>query len=182
MDLPRKPYYEKELTFIVSRSYGPGRYDPDYEEGGLDYPLGYVRWTEGRNLQAVVDLMGEGRLDVEPLITHRLPLERADEAYDLIAHGPSALGVILDHGAPTAEPLERGADDRHCRCGRPAPRRVRIGVLGAGRFAQGVVLPLLKTRKDVACLGIASARGLNAARSREAISASPTLRARPPAS
>jgi threonine dehydrogenase-like Zn-dependent dehydrogenase len=161
LDLPRKPYYEKELTFIVSRSYGPGRYDADYEEGGLDYPLGYVRWTEGRNLQAVVDLMGDGSLDVEPLITHRLPLERAAEAYELIA-GPNALGVILDHGAPTAEPLDRGrVIPLSSRPGGASP--VRIGVLGAGRFAQGVVLPLLKARKDVACVGIASARGLNAA-------------------
>jgi predicted dehydrogenase len=161
MDLPRKAYYEKELTFIVSRSYGPGRYDADYEEGGLDYPLGYVRWTEGRNLQAIADLMAQGRLDVEPLITHRLPLERAAEAYDLITHDTGALGVLLDHGAG-GEAIEMG---RTILLGRPpaAPAAVRIGVLGAGRFAQGVVLPLLKGRKDVACLGIASARGLSAA-------------------
>ncbi len=161
MDLPRKAYYEKELTFIVSRSYGPGRYDPDYEEGGLDYPLGYVRWTEGRNLQAVVDLMGQGRLEVEPLITHRLPLERAAEAYDLIARDSSALGVLLDHGVAAAVEQGRTIVLRARPAAPAAP--VRIGVLGAGRFALGVVLPLLKERKGVALLGIASARGLSAA-------------------
>ena len=162
MDLPRKAYYEKELTFIVSRSYGPGRYDPDYEEGGLDYPLGYVRWTEGRNLQAVVDQMGQGRLDVESLITHRLPLERAAEAYHLIAHDSTALGVLLDHGAHAAEVI--GPGRTIALRSRPADAApVRIGVLGAGRFAQRVVLPLLKKRKGVACVGIASARGLSAA-------------------
>jgi threonine dehydrogenase-like Zn-dependent dehydrogenase len=137
MDLPRKAYYEKELTFIVSRSYGPGRYDPDYEEGGLDYPIGYVRWTEGRNLQAVVDLMGQGRIKVEPLITHRLPLERAAEAYDLIARDPSALGDLLDRvmrpkrskgqrlsWGMTDRPLRRCVSESSCRplrLGRRAP-------------------------------------------------------------
>jgi predicted dehydrogenase len=162
MELPRKAYYEKELTFIVSRSYGPGRYDPNYEEGGIDYPPGYVRWTEGRNLQAFVDLMGQGRLQVEPLITHRVPLDRAAEAYDLISGDSSALAVLLDHGTAIAQDLdhERTIVLRQ-RPGAAAP--VRIGVLGAGRFAQGVVLPLLKGRRGVACVGIASVRGLNAA-------------------
>ncbi|HLF88883.1 MAG TPA: zinc-binding alcohol dehydrogenase, partial [Anaerolineales bacterium] len=83
-NIPRKPYYEKELTFLTSRSYGPGRYDPAYEEGGQDYPIGYVRWTEGRNLEAFVDLLAGGRLDVHPLITHRIPIDRAPAAYQLI--------------------------------------------------------------------------------------------------
>jgi predicted dehydrogenase len=160
MDLPRRAYYGKELTFVVSRSYGPGRYDTDYEEGGRDYPIGYVRWTEGRNLQAVVDLMGQGRLNVEPLITHRFPLERAAEAYDLIGQDASALAVLLDHG--TAEAADQGRT-LSLRSHPAPPAPVRIGVLGAGRFAQGVVLPILKARRDVACVGIASARGLSAA-------------------
>jgi threonine dehydrogenase-like Zn-dependent dehydrogenase len=77
LDLPRKLYFEKEIFFQVSRSYGPGRYDPAYEEGGQDYPIGYVRWTEGRNLEAIVELLAAGALDVRPLITHRFAIEEA---------------------------------------------------------------------------------------------------------
>jgi predicted dehydrogenase len=162
MELPRRTYYGKELTFIVSRSYGPGRYDAAYEEGGLDYPVSYVRWTEGRNLQSVVDLMGQGRLEVESLITHRLPLDQAAKAYDLIAHDANALGVLLDHGVDELAPIGQGRTVQ-LSSRAPAAAPVGIGVLGAGRFAQGVVLPLLKARRGVALLGIASARGLSAA-------------------
>ncbi len=77
LTLPRKVYYEKELSFVNSRSYGPGRYDPAYEEKGLDYPSGYVRWTEGRNFQAIVELLEGGKLKVAPLISHRFPIEAA---------------------------------------------------------------------------------------------------------
>ncbi len=85
LEIPRKVYYEKELSFINSRSYGPGRYDPSYEEDGQDYPIGYVRWTEGRNLGSFIDLLASERIDVHPLITHRFPIEQAPKAYDLIA-------------------------------------------------------------------------------------------------
>ena len=84
LTFPRKVYYEKEISFINSRSYGPGRYDLNYEEQGNDYPLGYVRWTEGRNFEAVVDLMAKGQLNVKPLITHRFPIEQATQAYEVI--------------------------------------------------------------------------------------------------
>ena len=99
LTLPRKIYYEKELSFINSRSYGPGRYDPAYEEKGQDYPPGYVRWTEGRNLEAFVDLLASRRLDVHPLITHRFPIEQAPEAYELITgkRKEPFLGVLLTY-------------------------------------------------------------------------------------
>ena len=87
LEIPRKAYYEKELEVIVSRSYGPGRYDPDYEERGHDYPIGYVRWTERRNLEAVLFAISTGRLDVKSLITHRYPFDRALDA------GTEAAGV-----------------------------------------------------------------------------------------
>ncbi len=97
MEIPRKLYYEKELVFKISRSYGPGRYDPQYEEDGVDYPLGYVRWTEGRNLQSFVDLMANGSVDVHPLISHRIPVNDAPRAYDLISGklDEPFLGVVL---------------------------------------------------------------------------------------
>src|SRR5436853_7680639 len=79
----RRPFFFKEAEFVVSCSYGPGRYDPEYEERGHDYPAAHVRWTEQRNMQAVLDLMAGGTLNVEPLISHRFPIERAEEAYQL---------------------------------------------------------------------------------------------------
>ncbi|HSR48559.1 MAG TPA: bi-domain-containing oxidoreductase [Anaerolineales bacterium] len=160
MELPRKAYYEKELTFLISRSYGPGRYDPDYEEKGHDYPAGYVRWTEGRNLQAVVDLMGRGAVDVHPLIDHRVSIDRAAEAYDLIRG--RALSVLIDYTKSRVEP-ERGRVVTLREAVSARPGTVRLGVLGAGRFAQGVVLPALKNDPRVDLVAVASERGLSAA-------------------
>src|SRR5215207_3352034 len=101
LSFPRKVYYEKEISFINSRSYGPGRYDLNYEEQGHDYPLGYVRWTEGRNFEAVVDLMAKGQLQVKPLITHRFPIEQATQAYEVISGKKKEkfLGVLLTYPA-----------------------------------------------------------------------------------
>ncbi len=103
LTFPRKIYYEKELSFINSRSYGPGRYDPSYEENGKDYPIGYVRWTEGRNFEAVVDLLASGKLKVAPLISHRFPIEKAAEAYEVITGKKKEpfLGVLLTYPVKT---------------------------------------------------------------------------------
>ena len=91
LELSRSDFYEKELTFQVSCSYGPGRYDPNYEERGIDYPVGFVRWTEQRNFEAVLDILAAGRLDVMPLVSHRFPIAEADRAYDLVVgSGPSS--------------------------------------------------------------------------------------------
>ena len=99
LNIPRKIYYEKELSFINSRSYGPGRYDSSYEEEGKDYPLGYVRWTEGRNFESVVELMASGKLKTVPLITHRFPIEQATQAYEIITGKTKKpfLGVLLTY-------------------------------------------------------------------------------------
>src|SRR5439155_13739569 len=97
LELSRADFYEKELSFQVSCSYGPGRYDPAYEEGGQDYPVGFVRWTEQRNLEAVLDLMADGRLNVAPLITHCFPIEQAQRAYDVITGREPALGIVLQY-------------------------------------------------------------------------------------
>ncbi|MEW6716591.1 MAG: bi-domain-containing oxidoreductase [Chloroflexota bacterium] len=163
MSIPRKLYYEKELTFLVSRSYGPGRYDPNYEEGGEDYPIGYVRWTEGRNLEAVVELLASGKMDVSPLITHRFPIEQAPEAYELIGGKTEEpfLGVLLTYPGQSEKPHETvgiGYAGRESR----SVGKVQLGVLGAGNFASAVMLPALKRMDKVELFGIASASGLSA--------------------
>src|SRR5690606_22131746 len=95
LELSRADFYEKELSFQVSCSYGPGRYDPSYEEAGHDYPLAYVRWTEQRNFEAVLDLLASGQLDVEPLISHRFEFDQALEAYELLSSATPSLGILL---------------------------------------------------------------------------------------
>ena len=97
LQLDRRPFYFKECELVVSCSYGPGRYDPHYEERGIDYPAAYVRWTEQRNIQAVLDLMAAGSLDVSPLVTHRFPVAQAPDAYDLVESGREPyLGIVLE--------------------------------------------------------------------------------------
>ncbi len=160
MNIPRREYYEKELTFMVSRSYGPGRYDPAYEEKGQDYPIGYVRWTEGRNLQAFVDLLAAG-LDVSPLITHRFPIESASVAYDLLTgkRGEAYLGIVLTYPESAQRPLQRVTFRP---AAAPSAAQVRLGVLGAGNFATATLLPALQRVKGLERVGIASASGLSA--------------------
>jgi predicted dehydrogenase len=172
LNLPRKPYYEKELSFINSRSYGPGRYDPSYEEAGHDYPLGYVRWTEGRNFEAIIDLLASGKLQVQPLITHRFPIEHAVEAYKVIT-GKKAepfLGVLItypDQGESTQVHKETGTSVRVSPSAPTArqasPGHVRLGVLGAGNFASATLLPVIQKMTNIKLIGIASAGGLHAA-------------------
>ncbi|MFN7035324.1 MAG: bi-domain-containing oxidoreductase [Bellilinea sp.] len=163
LSLPRKIYYEKELQFVVSRSYGPGRYDPQYEESGVDYPYGYVRWTEGRNLQAVVDLLASGKLDVKALITHRFPIGQATAAYDLISgkSRQSFLGVLLTYpeGEGFTEPARR-VELRPQTA--PLEGLPRLGVLGAGNYAAAVFLPVVQKTGGVQKVGIATASGLSA--------------------
>ncbi len=158
MEIPRRPYYDKELSFFLSRSYGPGRYDPLYEEAGIDYPIGYVRWTEQRNMEAFLGQCAAGRLDLQPLITHRFPIERAEEAYQLIASGADALGIILTYPAREAPPRTVEIPGR----GEPIPGNARVSVVGAGGFASGVLVPALAKVPNVRLDTIVSARGLSA--------------------
>jgi predicted dehydrogenase/threonine dehydrogenase-like Zn-dependent dehydrogenase len=162
--LPRKIYYEKEISFLISRSYGPGRYDPSYEEAGLDYPPAYVRWTEGRNLEAFLQMQAQGLLDVRPLISHRIAIEEAERAYSLIQSeaGESFLAVLLrypeqEKPAAPLKTIELGASTYRAEA-------VRLGVVGAGSFASGVMLPALRRTPGVELVALASARGLNAGR------------------
>ncbi len=174
MQIPRKTYYEKELSLMVARSYGPGRYDPQYEEKGQDYPIGYVRWTEGRNLEAFVNLLASKRLDVHPLITHRFPIEQATSAYDLITGKRQEfyLGILLtypDHpnrdnlsllgeGVTIPSPIQ----PQHVKRISPVKSKIGLGVLGAGNFANAVLFPILRNIKEIERVGVASGSGLSA--------------------
>lgn len=160
MEVPRQLYYDKELDFFVSRSYGPGRYDPLYEEQGQDYPIGYVRWTEQRNLQEFVRLLGSG-LNVEPLITHTAPLRDAPAVYDMILKNPRReyfLGVLFQYPAEPA---------RATRIDLPAPLlrtqktldAVSLGVIGVGQYARATLLPELNKMQDVRIRALCSATG-----------------------
>jgi predicted dehydrogenase len=163
MELPRRVYYAKELSFQVSRSYGPGRYDPAYEQAGRDYPLGYVRWTEGRNLGAVLAMIAAGKLDVRPLISHTFPIDRAPEAYDLIANRRDEpyLGVLLTYSHEAS--LDAQVPIMPAHDSTPTTAAVRIGAVGCGNFATAVLFPALRKLRDVELVGIASAGGLSAA-------------------
>lgn len=163
MDVPRQLYYDKELDFFVSRSYGPGRYDPNYEEHGNDYPPGYVRWTENRNLQEFLRLLAHG-LDLAPLITHSLPLERAPQVYEMLLHNPGKeyfLGVLFEY---PAEPSRATRIDFPTRTATPHDKGqvVRLGMIGVGQYARGTLLPLLKKMPGAQIRGVCSASGRSA--------------------
>lgn len=164
LNIPRKIYYEKEISFINSRSYGPGRYDSDYEENGNDYPFGYVRWTEGRNFQAVVDLLSSGKLKAKNLITHRFPIEKGVQAYEVITGKKKEpfLGVLLTYPSLPADPQPQTAVQLLSATRRSSSAFVKLGVLGAGLYANSTLLPIIKNNKDFQLIGIASAGGLHA--------------------
>lgn len=142
LELNRADFYEKELSFQVSCSYGPGRYDPVYEEQGQDYPLGFVRWTQQRNFEAVLDMMASGQLNVAPLITHRIEFEKAERAYDLLTTDKSALGIIL---AYSSEPEARHIRSVTLSTPSPAdPAKPVVGFVGAGNYASRMLIPAFK--------------------------------------
>lgn len=148
LELNRADFYEKELSFQVSCSYGPGRYDPGYEEKGGDYPIGFVRWTEQRNFEAVLDLMNSHRLDVKPLITHRFSFEDAQQAYMLLSGDRSALGVLLAYEQPVAgwNRQEVVLTPTVSLTGFE-PKLPVLGMIGAGNYASRVLMPALKATR-----------------------------------
>ncbi len=165
LELDRRPFYFKEAEFVVSCSYGPGRYDPNYEEYGHDYPLPYVRWTEQRNIQAVLDLMGKKTFNVEPLISHRFPVDEALRAYDLIGEGgANSLGVVLEYPQWTMDRSKEVARSRVIQFKHPASKgtRIRCGVLGAGNFAKMVLLPAIQKSQAFELVSLCSPSGLSA--------------------
>lgn len=162
MDVPRDPYFRKEVSLVVSRSYGPGRYDPVYEEGGHDYPYGYVRFTEQRNMEAFLGLVAAGRIDVKGLVTHRHAFADALAAYGLVdgTRKEPFLGIVLTYGG-AARPLAAPEVDV-----RPTPLpagMVGVSVIGAGNYATGVLLPALQRTGAVSFRAIATQSGRSAA-------------------
>jgi predicted dehydrogenase/threonine dehydrogenase-like Zn-dependent dehydrogenase len=168
IDIERKAYYEKELDFRISRSYGPGRYDAAYEQKGRDYPIGYVRWTETRNMEAFVQLLAEKKVDVAPLITHRFPIGRAPSAYELITgkSGEPFLGVVIQYSAMADESRILELVPKPAATLTPlsgiAANGISVGLLGAGVFATETLVPALKAASDAALVGVCTATGARA--------------------
>ena len=161
LDIPRAPFFSRELKLIISMSYGPGRYDPDYEEQGHDYPLPYVRWTEKRNIESFLELVGEGRVNVDRLTTHRFQIDQAERAYQLISGETREpyLGVVLNYD-PEAEVVRRvklGVTASP----RKAEKSIVLGVIGAGGYVPAMLLPHFKT-EGVEFRSIATASGISA--------------------
>lgn len=163
IDFPREPYYRKELSVLLSRSYGPGRYDPEYEEKGIDYPIGYVRWTEKRNMEAVLQLMSEKKLNIEPLITHKFKIDDAQKAYDMILGKTQErfLGVLFEYD------IEKKYSEKNIFVSQKlsvssAPRlsvsSINVGFVGAGNFARSCLLPNLRY-EGVNLIGVADIQG-----------------------
>ncbi len=161
MDIPREPFYMKELSMNLSRSYGPGRYDVNYEQKGQDYPVGYVRWTENRNMAAVLELLEKGKINIEKLITDSFPFSRAPSAYDKMERAESpVIGTLLEYGvdAGTSRTINlESAGKRKIVSG-----EVQIGFIGAGSYAQNFLLPNLARHGEIAFRGLSTATGMNA--------------------
>ena len=165
MEAPRETYLFKELELMTSYAYGPGTEDPSYEKDGYDYPIGYVRWTENRNMKCFLDLLYGQQINLDPLVTHSFPVEKAPDAYDIITSDvEQSIGVVLEFGddekekdylPPKVEP-EKASQ-------KLSSSRPRIGIIGAGSFATNIMIPLLAKRDDIVIKSIASASGLRAA-------------------
>jgi predicted dehydrogenase/threonine dehydrogenase-like Zn-dependent dehydrogenase len=166
IDVPRKIYYEKELQLRLSRSYGPGRYDAQYEERGIDYPIGYVRWTERRNMQEFLRLVSTKAVKLDPLITHRFPIAQAESAYEMIAgkNNDPYLGILLKYD----ETRDGMAGSKTIALkSRRDVAEIKLGLIGAGNFARSVLLPRLSRAESVSLIAIATATGRNAKASGE---------------
>ncbi len=168
LDLDRNDFYLKELDLKLARSYGPGRYDRSYEDWGVDYPVGHVRWTEGRNLEAVVDLLASGRLEVDDLVTHRFEISAATIAYEVLDDSnESAIGIVLSYRPTRPErTINTTSSGKKARS-----RRQTVGIVGAGPFVRSMVIPGLRAAGFGPIVHVASASGLSASRlaEREAI-------------
>jgi predicted dehydrogenase len=146
LNLKREDFYKKELSFRVSCSYGPGRYDPNYEEKNQDYPIGFVRWTEQRNFEAVLDLMNAGKISIDGLVSARQPFSDAAKAYDELATSKSALAILLKYPETPSSPPQRqiALSDNTIRNQKTVVRSGKVAVIGAGNYASRMLIPALK--------------------------------------
>ena len=156
MTLPREPYYKKELDLRFSTSYGPGRYDGQYEEKGHDYPYGYVRWTEQRNMDAFLTLVQQGKVNVKRLITHRYAIDRAEEAYGMMTAGKeSYLGILITYPEEASPASRRVVTVRS----RPSSGGITLALIGAGNHVKDRLLPPLSSMKEVRIQAVCTGRG-----------------------
>lgn len=158
LDLPRRPFYEKELQFVVSRSSGPGIYDPLYEEKGIDYPISYVRWTERRNMREFLHLVAQGKVNLDELITHRFKIGEAEEAYKMIMDNTERyIGLLLcyDREKPLVTKISLKKEQAPAR----AKKEINVGLIGAGLFANTTLLPALRKIPFANLRGVATATG-----------------------
>ncbi|MDQ3668050.1 MAG: bi-domain-containing oxidoreductase, partial [Acidobacteriota bacterium] len=162
LQIPRQTFYNRELALKISMSYGPGRYDPEYEERGHDYPFGYVRWTEQRNIEAFLQLISEGRVNVERLVTHRFPIAEAERAYEVIDGSlpEPHLGVLLEYDSESepAREIELGGNSISAR---KQEKNVRVGLIGAGDYLRAMLLPQFQSA-GAEFHSIATASGVSA--------------------
>ena len=168
LNLDRRAFYEKELTFRIARSYGPGRYDPSYEEGGVDYPIGYVRFTEGRNVEEFLRLLATGRMEISDLITHVVPFADAAKAYEMITSNPNHeryIGVLLQYEENEDKwkrivrfVAEKSTVDHE---------KIGFGLIGAGNFARVTMLPAMQSSGLFRLKGLATTGGIGAAQANE---------------
>jgi predicted dehydrogenase/threonine dehydrogenase-like Zn-dependent dehydrogenase len=157
MDIPRPPFYAKEIEFFVSNSFGPGKHDPFYEMDGNDYPIGYVRWTENRNFQAILDLLSNGALDFKYLLTHSYKFADAPDAYNEIMNNRDALGVVLEYDSSAVKTDKKVFLANGKVSSSP---KVGVGIIGAGNFTKLIVLPALE-KSSAKLIGLSSSKGLS---------------------
>ena len=165
MDVPRRAYFDKEIDIRISRSYGPGRYDPSYEDAGIDYPYAYVRWTENRNMLSFLDLAARGRVAVGSLITHRFAIDEAHRAYEIIDGRVAEphLAIVIRYAPDDVAPAPPPAPPTAARQPKPADARLGIGIVGAGNFAKAVLLPAFHAQPGVRFQTVCTASGVSAA-------------------
>ncbi|RHW04534.1 hypothetical protein DXA90_05055 [Clostridiaceae bacterium OF09-1] len=168
MNIDRRPYYERELSFRIARSYGAGRYDSIYEQKGIDYPIGYVRFTEGRNIEEFVRLLAQGRISLADIITHEIPFEKAAEAYEMITKNPNHeryIGVLLKYDENDTKWQSRIENPKAKRAA--SGEKIRLGLIGAGNFVRSTMLPIMKETGLFEFRGLATTGGVGGAQAND---------------